>query len=422
MDIEYIIEYLIINLFFFYVLYKFLSIFFHEKSVNTWKKIAVLIFCYVINSGGNLIFHNPMINMATSILSILFISCLYEAKWMSRIISMCMIYAICISCDIAVATFIGDYIIGKRLALVNNIISYLFIFSVEIFLERYAKLRKEYFESKEQIIIAIGVPGISIAIICILVISKISMHRVIVLVSLGLLFINVLVFRLYDLLFDSYEEKYKNILLERQIKQYKNEFLVVSESQKRAEGLRHDLKHHILILERLARNKNYDEILKYLKDMMKFMKSENCYISSGNRDIDSILNYFIEIAKIQNISVMPEIKIGKEMKIDLFDINVILGNLMENAIEGALESSEKIIMLSMELDRNILYIQVKNSFVNRVNIFNDTIVTNKKDAKKHGFGLKNIIYILEKYNGLLDIDYDEKYFEVNIMIYLKEMN
>ena len=42
------------------------------------------------------------------------------------------------------------------------------------------------------------------------------------------------------------------------------------------------------------------------------------------------------------------------MKIDSFDMNVILGNLMENAIEGTLESNEKIIILSMELDRNIM--------------------------------------------------------------------
>lgn len=419
MDIEYIIEHLIINWFFSYVLYKFLFIFFHEKNVNTWKKIVVLIFCYIINSGGNLFFHNPIINMATSILSILFISCLYKEKWISRIISTCIVYAICISCDIVVAIFIGDYIIGKRIALTNNIISYFFIFSIETLIEKYAQLRKEYFEFKEQIIIAIGIPVFSIAIICILVISKISMYEVIVLVSLGLLFVNILVFKLHDLLFASYEEKYKNILLEQQIKQYKNEVLVISETQKRVEGLRHDLKHHILILEGLARNKNYDEILKYLKSMMKFMKSEKCYVDSGNRDIDSILNYFVQIAKIQDISVILEMKIGKEMKIDSFDMNVILGNLMENAIEGTLESNEKIIILSMELDRNILYIQMKNSFVNHISILNNTIITNKKDAGKHGFGLKNITYILEKYNGLLDIDYDEKYFKANILMYLE---
>lgn len=66
------------------------------------------------------------------------------------------------------------------------------------------------------------------------------------------------------------------------------------------------------------------------------------YVDSGNNDIDSILNYFIQNAKNKNIEVLVNIKIGNEMKINFFNLNIILGNLMDNAIEGTLNAEKKI--------------------------------------------------------------------------------
>lgn len=145
-------------------------------------------------------------------------------------------------------------------------------------------------------------------------------------------------------------------------------------------------------------------------------------ICTGNNDIDSILNYFIQNAKNKNIEVLVNIKIGKEMKINFFDLNIILGNLMDNAIEGTLNAEKKIIMLSMELDRKVLYINIKNSYDQVVRIKDNKLMTRKSDKISHGIGLENIRIIVNKYNGQLDINYDENVFEVDILLYLNMNN
>lgn len=110
------------------------------------------------------------------------------------------------------------------------------------------------------------------------------------------------------------------------------------------------------------------------------------------------------------------------MKINFFDLNIILGNLMDNAIEGTLNAEKKIIMLSMELDRKVLYINIKNSYDQVVRIKDNKLMTRKSDKISHGIGLENIRIIVNKYNGQLDINYDENVFEVDILLYLNMNN
>lgn len=75
--------------------------------------------------------------------------------------------------------------------------------------------------------------------------------------------------------------------------------------------------------------------------------------------------------------MLVNIKIGNEMKINFFNLNIILGNLMDNAIEGTLNAEKKIIMLSMELDRQVLYINIKNTYDQVVRIENNKLMTRK---------------------------------------------
>lgn len=227
--------------------------------------------------------------MFTSIFSILLISILYKAGISKRIAAILMIYSICITCDIIEATLMGDYIIGKRLSVINIIIVYLLIFSVEIILEKCVQLNDDYNIFKKQMIPSICVPIISIIIICIIVVNKINIHEVVFGASGGLLLINILVFHLYDLLSTAYKEKYKSVLLEMEVQEYSNQIKLINESQQKLKGFQHDFKHHVLALGNLARNNNINEIVKYLENMDKILISENMYVQSGNKDIDSIL-------------------------------------------------------------------------------------------------------------------------------------
>ena len=124
MGIKYVSEYLILNIFFFYIIIRFMAIFFVDDREEKKIKMLILIFSYLINSICYLLLNNLIVNMITSIISIFLISCLYKSSWLKRAIVTFMIYCICSISDIFVATIIGQYTLGERLGIVNNITSY----------------------------------------------------------------------------------------------------------------------------------------------------------------------------------------------------------------------------------------------------------------------------------------------------------
>lgn len=281
MGIKYVSEYLILNIFFFYIIIRFMAIFFVDDREEKKIKMLIFIFSYLINSICYLLLNNPIINMVTSIISIFLISCLYKSSWMKRAIVTFMIYCICSISDIFVATIIGQYTLGERLGIVNNITSYFMIFILEVVIEKYIQLKYDYFGSNSTVIIAAGVPISSLLIICVLVVNRIDNEAVIVIVSMGLLFVNMLVFKLYDILFSTYEQKYKNDVLEREINEYREQLVLIKKSQTKINALKHDFKHHILALTKLSSTQDYNGIIEYLNNIKTFILDEKPMLILG---------------------------------------------------------------------------------------------------------------------------------------------
>lgn len=91
----------------------------------------------------------------------------------------------------------------------------------------------------------------------------------------------------------------------------------------------------------------------YLNKMEASIRNVKEHIYSGNKDIDGILNYMIEKANTVLEHVEVEVKIPQELNIDSFELTVILGNLLENAIEAALQAEEKLLNLRCMRKRDL---------------------------------------------------------------------
>jgi len=103
------------------------------------------------------------------------------------------------------------------------------------------------------------------------------------------------------------------------------------------------------------------------------------------------------------------------------DLVTILGNLLDNALEAVAKAEEKTIRLEMKYDIGSLHIALENSFngeVKQSKKGGNNRLESLKGGKDHGYGLKNIISAAEKYDGTVTIDYDEKMFCVDVMIYV----
>ena len=90
---------------------------------------------------------------------------------------------------------------------------------------------------------------------------------------------------------------------------------------------------------------------------------------------------------------------------------------MDNAIYAIKNSEHKQIKIEIEFDRNIFYIIITNSYCGRILSKNGQLQTTKKDKDNHGIGLRSVEAVIKKYDGIMDIDYDNSNFCVSILLY-----
>ena len=112
-----------------------------------------------------------------------------------------------------------------------------------------------------------------------------------------------------------------------------------------------------------------------------------------------------------------KINVPKELDINSFDLNIIVGNLLENAIDAAKDSEEKWIEVSMNYEQGILFIRIRNSFDNVVQRRGNTYLTTKKKTVGHGIGLQNVKKVVDNYKGEMQILDSDNIFDVKIILY-----
>lgn len=169
--------------------------------------------------------------------------------------------------------------------------------------------------------------------------------------------------------------------------------------------MRHDFKHHMSVIDALINNNKIDEAKKYISDYLDSVKI-NTYVHTGNEYVNAILNSKITIAKKNDVNITSVVA-GDICGIENVDMCNLLGNLLDNAIEGCLDTKEKSIVLKIVAEEQMIRISVSNTISKSVLENNSELITSKDDAENHGFGTKSIKNIASKYNGFAD------YFEEN---------
>ena len=146
---------------------------------------------------------------------------------------------------------------------------------------------------------------------------------------------------------------------------------------------------------------------------------------TANTLVNSILSEFSEKAKRCKVKVDYSIIIGSQLNMEDIDLCRMLTNILENAVEGCQKVSEeqRIIRLNLHSKGNFLFIKCENSCnEDNLRITNGKYKSSKKNSDKHGYGLKIINGIAEKYNGILNVQVRGGFFAVTTTLCLDENN
>ncbi len=165
-------------------------------------------------------------------------------------------------------------------------------------------------------------------------------------------------------------------------------------------SVKHDLEKHFLAIKTMSDNGNCNGITEYIESIFdKNLNAVQKIIFTDTDVFNAIINTKLELCKQKGI--FPSINVSNDAInfIKKSDIVVLFGNLLDNAIEAAERSKEKIIILNVQLQREYVSIFVENSYNEQFSNIN--MKTTKKGKAKHGFGTKIIRKIVEDNNGMI---------------------
>lgn len=207
-----------------------------------------------------------------------------------------------------------------------------------------------------------------------------------------------------------------NFLWQQQKKQYQ----LTSETIDSINRKCHDLKHQIHLMREIESAVEKEE---YMKDLEKDIMIYDTALQTGNKALDTVLMEKALYCKNHDInwSFLVDGEVLGFMKLE--DIYSIFGNALDNAIEAVEkvdDREKKVITLKMIQHNKLCVIQVQNYFAGDLKFVNDIPVTTKHDKNEHGYGLKSILYIAEKYNGTITIHSADHTFNLQILIPISE--
>lgn len=413
------------NLFRIYLIHRFIKIFVGDFYYDNRRKKLLVILVYgsyfLINTTFYLMFHIAWINILSNLFGISLMLLLYTKSIKKIIFVSSTIYLINMGCDTITILF-ASYNGRQQENPFYSVITVFFIFICELISERIVSYRKN--NDVVHSLPIITVPLISMMLIFFEIYIKTKPDFELVIISIGLLAINFLVLYLYNMLSKTFAQKYDNQILREKLKIYSNQIDIILQSNDEVKTLRHDMKHHLNELKLLAMKGNSVAIENYIDEMYNYIHNPNEIVSSGNLEIDSVLNYMLQKGRKDLLIVNTKIQIPESIN-HSFDIIVILGNLLENAIEASRQTDEKLLNVSIQLKQGVLKIEIENSF-NLLSLKEKrekgrtSLLTTKKEKREHGIGLKSVQKIIEKYNGIIHIHKQNNRFHVELLLYISE--
>lgn len=181
------------------------------------------------------------------------------------------------------------------------------------------------------------------------------------------------------------------------------------EQYRKQANVRHDLKNHFISLSALAEQKEWDKLQEYLSRICNAGLIGEEDIETGNSVVNAIINTKRQTAKQKGIVFDCSMNIAKPLAIDEYDLCIIWGNFLDNAIKAAEGAEEKTVCVQAEIVKKNLIVSVRNSVA-------AGILPREFGRRNWGTGLKNVDKIVQRENGIMEIEVTDNAFEISIML------
>lgn len=417
--------YLITAIFGTYILYKFMAVFYNTRRTSAKVEVLSYIAYFFIVNSIYLFVNIPIITMIASLIAFFLLSLNYESTIKERILSTFLIYLILASVETIVVIlsgyFFSDILFSttKYSSIIGIISINILTYFVVLILNNFKNIKKGESVPNSYWFSIVLIPAASLYIIFMLFQAR-GLTPIQVVTGLVLIFlINFVTFHLYDVIVVALSEKMQSMLILEQNKYYDKQFEMIKSSLQTTSAIRHDLKNHMFSIRSLVENGDMKETLNYISVIMDDIGTRKDRSATGNTVIDSIINFKLQEAEQRGIKTNLDLKIPEKLEIPSFDMTVILGNLLDNAIKAMNKVNENpFIDLKIKYDKGRLMIQTENPYKGEIIEENGMILTTDDDKVNHGIGLQSVRKVIQKYDGIMNIDCSSNIFSVTLLMYV----
>ncbi|NDO18111.1 sensor histidine kinase [Lachnospiraceae bacterium MD329] len=388
-----------------------------SKSQKKWIKYSTVIIISTIHIVRSFAHIPTYINFCiTFALWCVFLILLFDGSQIRKIIMISIYFVIFIVCDMLTRFIVASILnitystssptgLERYLGMVISLIlNFVMIYSVSLFIrKRQITLSLKYW------IMLLLFPLFSLFIvICtdsLILLANIHNIKYIILlliIVLGLLYFNTVVFEFID----SYSSKLQLEAAQELIAAQEENYQLLESNETTLRILQHNINKHMEIMNNIVSNDVpvAKEFAQSLKDLTAVPLG---IVYTNDMILDAILNLECKKAAAAKIQYTVKVnRITEPLNIISADKSTILCNAIDNAIEACYQMREKFIIIDIASDKQYIKVQIENSSL-PIKIKDNTILTSKKNTALHGFGLKSMKQAIKKYNGHLNISYKD---------------
>jgi len=238
--------------------------------------------------------------------------------------------------------------------------------------------------------------------------------------SVFLLIINLGALLIYHVTIRFLDEMTKNAELTRtnhQLVMQKLHYENLRDRINEARQAKHDLRHHITVMDNYLQNEEYDKLQDYLNSYKKSLPDDSTIVFCRHYAVNALLLYFAQQAKNNGIDYDVSVNLPEEIAISDPVLSVVLGNLLENAVEAASAVTDRIpkITLRGKTENDAVFFRIENTFSGELKCTPDgQYLSTKHDGR--GLGLASVQQIVLQHDGMLEIHPNDGMFCVSLLM------
>ena len=392
------------------------------KSVIAWMGYYIFLFL------TNKVFHvSPLVLITGNIILVFLISTVTARKSIKLrcmfTILICSVWMLVEVLCAMVLTVAGAQ--NATLSDAGNVISKLCMLLLSVLISHYMKVKNRHEISLRYFLVILLVPASSIYIMHnIFIIAAVydEFSKFSVFSSLMLLLVNYVVFEIYDWMSRDAMVREQNRLYGQQLELCSRQAEERESLYLEIRRLRHDMKNYLSCLLGAVQTGEKKEAEMLIQEMLNDgISNRTSEVSrSGNIVVDSLVNYKHDLAEKEGIMFEANVFIPVSLPFQSGHLAVILGNLLDNALEACrgVPEGQRYIKLDISYVKEMLQICIRNSYhATHRKDSSGRYLTTKKDTLDHGIGLSSVEQAVSCYHGEMTAEGTGNEFRVSVVMY-----